>query len=104
STREAMAVVREPYPDATFTAKRVVDVSDRSVTTVRQELADRLTEKQAAAVRAAFLAGYYETPRETTAQELAASLTIAPSTLYQHLQAAHRKLLAMAFDDLSDAN
>jgi hypothetical protein len=99
--REAMTVTREAFPAAELVAKRVVDVSDRSVTTVRQAVDDRLTDKQAAAIRAAFLAGYFDSPRGTTSRELAASLDIAPSTLYQHLQAAHRKLLATVFDDLS---
>lgn len=99
--REAMAVTQEAFPSADLVAKRVVDVSDRSVTAVRQVVDERLTEKQSAAVRAAFLAGYFDCPRGTTARDLAASLDIAPSTLYQHLQAAHRKLLATVFDDLS---
>jgi predicted DNA binding protein/GAF domain-containing protein len=99
--REAMAVTREAFPSAELVAKRVVDVSDRSVTTVRQAVDDRLTDKQRAAMRAAFLAGYFDSPRGTTARELAESLDIAPSTLHQHLQAAHRKLLTTVFDDLS---
>jgi predicted DNA binding protein/GAF domain-containing protein len=101
SPRDAMAVVRESFPTAELVAKRVVDVSDRSVATIRQRIADRLTDKQSTALRAAFLAGYYDYPRETTAEELAGSLDIASSTLYQHLQAAHRKLLGTVFADIS---
>jgi predicted DNA binding protein len=101
SPRDAMAVVREAFPAAELVAKRVVDVSDRSVATIRQRVDDRLTDKQSTALRAALLAGYYDYPRETTAEELASSLDIASSTLYQHLQAAHRKLLGTVFADLS---
>ncbi|MFB6160154.1 MAG: bacterio-opsin activator domain-containing protein [Haloferacaceae archaeon] len=99
--REAMTVVEEAFPTADLTAKRVVDVSDRSAATIRRRIADRLTDKQRAALRAAYLAGHFETPRDTTARELAASLDIAPSTLHQHLQAAHRKLLGVVFDEPS---
>jgi predicted DNA binding protein/GAF domain-containing protein len=99
SPREAMGVVREAFPTAELVAKRVVDTSDRSVATVRQAIADRLTDRQRTVLRAAFLAGYYDSPRGTTARELAASLDIAPSTLHQHLQAASRKVLATVFDD-----
>jgi hypothetical protein len=102
SAREAMGVTREALPSAELAAKRVVDVSDRSVATVRQAVADRLTDKQLTALRAAFLAGYFDSPRGTTGRELAASLDVAPSTLHQHLQAAHRKLLATVFDDLRE--
>ena len=99
SPRDAMEIVREALPGAELVAKRVVDVSDRSVATTRQAIGDRLTEKQLAALRAGLHAGYYDSPRGTTAQELAASLDIAPSTLHQHLQAAQRKVLEMVFDE-----
>ena len=101
SPREALAVVEAALPSVELVAKRVVDRSDRTGTTVRQRVADRLTDKQRRALRAAFLAGYFDSPRETTAQELAASLDIASSTLHQHLQAAHRKLLTTVFDELT---
>jgi predicted DNA binding protein len=101
SPRDALAVVREAFPSATLVAKRVVDRSDRTGTTIRQRVADRLTDKQRRALRAAFLAGYFDTPRRTTGRELADSLGIASSTLHQHLQAAHRKLLTTVFDELA---
>jgi predicted DNA binding protein/putative methionine-R-sulfoxide reductase with GAF domain len=101
SPREALSVVQSAFPSAGLVAKRVVDVADQSAATVRQRLADRMTDKQRRALRAAFLAGYFDSPRGTTAQELARSLDIAPSTLHQHLQAAHRKLLTTVFDDFA---
>jgi predicted DNA binding protein/GAF domain-containing protein len=104
SPREALSVVTDAFPSAELIAKRVVDVSDRSGTTLRQRLTERWTDKQARALRAAYLAGYFDTPRRTTGRELAESLDIAPSTLHQHLQAAHRKLLATVFDELSAAD
>lgn len=98
SPRDAMTVLEGAFPTAELISKRIVDVSDRSAAGISRRVADRLTDKQLTALRAAFLAGYYNAPRDTTARELADSLDIAPSTLYQHLQAAHRKLLATVFD------
>ena len=98
SAREAASAVEERLDDAAVVAKRVVDVSDRSPPAVRRRVEDRLTDKQRATLRAAFLAGYYDYPRGTTAEDLAASLGIAPSTLHQHLQAAQRKVLAAVLD------
>ncbi|MEF8866972.1 MAG: bacterio-opsin activator domain-containing protein [Haloarculaceae archaeon] len=98
SAREATTAVEERFDGAELLAKRVVDVSDRSVPTVRRRVIERLTDKQLSALRAAFLADYYGYPRGTTAEDLAASLDIAPSTLHQHLQAAQRKLLATVLD------
>jgi predicted DNA binding protein/GAF domain-containing protein len=97
--RDAAAAIEERFDGAELLAKRVADVSDRSVPTVRQHVVERLTDKQLSALRAAFFAGYYDYPRGTTAEALADSLDIAPSTLHQHLQAAQRKLLATVLDD-----
>jgi len=97
--REAATAIEERFEGAELLAKRVADVSDRSAPTVRQRVVERLTDKQFSALRAAFLAGYYDYPRGTTAEDLADSLEIAPSTLHQHLQAAQRKLLGTVLDD-----
>ena len=99
SAREAASAVEERVDGASVVAKRVVDVSDRSTPAARRRAVEPLTDKQRATLRAAFLAGYYDYPRGTTAEDLAASLDIAPSTLHQHLQAAQRKVLATVLDE-----
>ena len=98
TAREAVAAIEERFDGSELRSKRVVDVSDRSTPTIRRTVVERLTDKQLSALRAAFLAGYYDYPRGTTGEDLAASLDIAPSTLHQHLQAAQRKLLATVLD------
>jgi|GEM_PF-678268 len=61
-------------------------------------LRDELTDRQHEVLRSAYLAGYYEWPRDTTAEQLADTLDIASSTLHQHLRRAERNLL----DELLD--
>lgn len=53
-----------------------------------------LTEKQAAALQAAFHHGYYEQPRKTSAEAIAESLGVAHSTFLQHLRTAQQKVFA----------
>lgn len=96
--QDAVAEFRERFPKFEMVAKRTIDLSERSIATTTQQMSDHLTERQQEVLRAAFFAGYYDDPRGTTAQELADSLGIASSTLYQHQQAAHRKLLAILFE------
>jgi PAS domain S-box-containing protein len=55
---------------------------------------DRLTNRQASVLRTAHESGYYEWPRDRTAEEIADSLDIASSTLHQHLRAAENKLVS----------
>ncbi|WP_276251556.1 PAS domain S-box protein [Haloarcula rara] len=61
-------------------------------------LSDELTDRQREVLRSAYLAGYYEWPRDTTAEQLAETLDIASSTLHQHLRRAERNLLDRLLD------
>ena len=73
----------------------------RSPTTKREfqnELKDRLTDRQATALRTAYLADYFTSPRGSTAEEVATSLGITGSTLLHHLRASQRKLLDAFYD------
>jgi len=74
---------------------------DRSVTTaddLRSELGGELTERQETALRTAYLAGYFESPRDSTAEEVGEALDITGSTLLHHLRTGQRKLLDTYFD------
>lgn len=95
--RRIADAVTHPF-DASVTAKRE---RERSITTAREfrdELRDRLTDHQENALRAAFFADYFESPRESSAEEVADALGITGPTLLYHLRAGQRKLLASFFD------
>jgi len=84
--------------DAEVVAKRE---RSRDITTARElrdELSDRLTDKQENALRTAFFADYFESPRGSSAQEVAESLDITGPTLLHHLRAGQRKLLDEFFE------
>lgn len=57
--------------------------------------ADRLTEKQRQALRAAYYSGYFEQPKANSAEDISDSLGVSRSTFLQHLRSAQRKV----FDD-----
>jgi predicted DNA binding protein len=58
----------------------------------------RLTDRQREVVRTAQRLGYFEYPRETDAEAVAAAVGIARSTFSEHLAAAQRRV----FDELVD--
>jgi PAS domain S-box-containing protein len=62
------------------------------------EFEDALTERQATALRSAYYSGYYDEPRTTSGDELAAAMEVSRPTFHQHLRAAERKLLAAVLD------
>lgn len=94
--RMAETVTRET--DAEVVAKRERERSVQTAREFRTGLADRLTDRQETVLRAAYHAAYFESPRGSTAEEVADSLGIAGSTLLGHLRAAQRKLLDEFFE------
>ncbi len=58
-----------------------------------------LTAKQRAVLEGAYHAGYFEWPRESTAEELAESMGVSPPTLHNHLRKAQGTLLDTAFEN-----
>lgn len=62
-------------------------------------LDDRLTDRQREVLRAAYDAGYYEWPRESTGTAVAERLDITSATFSEHIHAAERKLLGLLFED-----
>jgi len=91
--REIVEAYQSYNPQSELLTKRRVDRPLRTADQLRSEIEDELTEKQLSAVSTAYFSGYYEWPRESTAEEVAESIGISASTLHQHLRHAHRKLL-----------
>ncbi|WP_396613423.1 bacterio-opsin activator domain-containing protein (plasmid) [Haloferax sp. S1W] len=98
--RTVITELTDAYPDTKLRSKREVERDPQTATDFRESVEGRLTAKQHSALRAAYLAGYFEWPRESTAEDLADSLDVSSPTLHQHLRTAQQKLLHSFFDDL----
>jgi len=68
----------------------------------RESLSASLTAKQREALRTAETMGYFDWPREHTAEEVADRLGIASATLHYHLRAAQRTLVRGVLDGPDD--
>lgn len=55
---------------------------------------DELTDRQREVIQTAYDMGYFEVPREVSAEAIAAELDLDQSTVVEHLQRAERNLLA----------
>ncbi|EMA46995.1 bacterio-opsin activator domain-containing protein [Halococcus saccharolyticus] len=91
------------YPGAELLSKRTVELPLRTEGTFRQSLDERLTQKQRSALRAAYFAGYYDWPRDSTAEQVASSMGITSPTLHNHLRKAQRELAAAFLENDPDA-
>ena len=95
--RRVASAITEEYDAQVLTKRR----QERELTTpegFRDALSDRLTDKQETALRTAFFADYFESPRGSSAEEVAETLDITGPTLLHHLRAGQRKLLAEFFE------
>ncbi len=96
--RTVVEAIEERHPG---TDTRSIRRHERAGET-RTEFADRLeadlTDRQLAALRRAYLGGYFEWPRPTTGEELAESMGVARPTFHEHLRTAERKLCAALFE------
>jgi predicted DNA binding protein/PAS domain-containing protein len=95
SVRAVVERVRGEFPQTELLAKREVEQSEHDATRSETDITDRQRE----ALEAAFRAGYFDWPRESTAEEVAASLEISSATLHGHLRKAENRLLSTFFDD-----
>lgn len=96
--RSLVGRVTRRFPDVRLEAK-----SEESGPPVAPDAvpgaAGEFTPRQRSALEAAYRAGYFEWPRESTAEEVAETLDIAPSTLHSHLRKAEASVVGRLFDD-----
>lgn len=81
------------FPSVALLAKRTTEAVTGDIADVSTVFADDLTDRQRVALRTAYRGGYFESPRDSTAEELAESIGVSSPTFHHHLRAAHRKLL-----------
>ncbi|NUB91221.1 helix-turn-helix domain-containing protein [Haloterrigena sp. SYSU A121-1] len=94
--------LRAVFPDSELVGKRETERNVRTAREFREGLEDRLTDRQEASLRAAYFGGYYDWPRESTAEEIADAMGISSPTLHNHLRKGQHELLRTFFDDPGD--
>jgi HTH-type transcriptional regulator, bacterioopsin transcriptional activator and related proteins len=97
-TRSLIESIQERAPDTELTARR--ETTDAPpVRGLDAHLEEQLTERQFQALQAAHYSGFFEWPRESTAETLAGVFELSPPTYHYHLRAAERKLVALVFEE-----
>lgn len=90
----------ETHPDAELVAKRQQPYRTPMFSSreFQHAMEEQLTDRQHDVLMAAHEGGYYDWPRDTSGEDLAARFDISPSTFHQHLRAAEQTLIAMVFE------
>jgi predicted DNA binding protein len=100
--REVVESVSTQFDDSALLAKRERTRPVETEEGFRGELRGRLTDRQQTAIRTAYFASYFESPRGSTAEEVAESLGITSPTFHHHIRAGLRKLLDVYIDEGED--
>ncbi|WP_167768536.1 PAS domain S-box protein [Haloarcula amylovorans] len=100
--RRIIESIEAAYPGIEMLARRRVTRTGPSTVRLERTLEEKLTDRQRTSLEAAYKAGYFEWPRGSSGEAVAASIGISPPTFHQHLRKAHRRLLATVFDEQSD--
>lgn len=97
--RTVAETIHGRFDDVDLVAKRERERDFQSTESFRQSLENRLTDRQYSVLEAAYAAGYFAWPRESTAKELADTLDLAPPTLHEHLRGAKIELIEAFFEE-----
>ena len=90
--------VTAAFPGSRLTAKRELGRPVERSKSVPEGSVERLTDRQREAMEAAYRAGYFQWPRDSTAEEVAETLDISAPTLHAHLRKAEDALLGELFE------
>lgn len=97
--REFIAMFRRTFPDAKLRGRREHERTAESKGEFRARIEEELTARQREVLQTAYFSGYFESPRDRTASEIAESLDIAQPTFTTHIRTALRKVLTMLLEE-----
>ena len=90
-------LVRETFTDVELLSKQTLDhATEHNLYT---KFLDSVTERQLEVVQTAYYSGFFESPRESTGEEVAETLDISSPAFYQHVRTVQRKLFAALFEE-----
>jgi PAS domain S-box-containing protein len=95
--RELVEMLAEDHPSVELTARRHVERTTHTRRELVAALFEALTDRQREVLETAYLAGFFEQPRETTGEELADILGVSQPTVNRHLRLAQQRLMEQLF-------
>ncbi|TYL36063.1 hypothetical protein CV102_24290 [Natronococcus pandeyae] len=81
------------FPETEFISKRTVTQSTSSENVNAEIVFESLTDRQQEVLEVAYHAGYFDSPRRASGEEIAETLGISSATFYQHIRKGSRRML-----------
>jgi predicted DNA binding protein len=101
--REFVEMLREAFPSVELVARRSVERTTQTRQELTASLFGALTDRQLEVLRTAYYAGFFEWPRESTGEDIAAMLDVTQPTVNRHLRVAQQRLLDQLFEETPTA-
>jgi PAS domain S-box-containing protein len=95
--RTITQLVGDTFDGVELRSKQTLDQADEH--DVYAEFLADLTDRQLEVAQTAYYSGFFESPRDSTGEEVAATLDISPPAFYQHVRTVQRKLFTALFEE-----
>jgi predicted DNA binding protein len=97
--RQLIEALEPHYERIELVSRRKKSVREEPTDSLPDAVGPELTDRQYEVVKAAYLSGYFEWPRDSTGEEVAETLDITQPTFNRHLRTTEQKLFAALFGD-----
>lgn len=97
--RSFVELFETQYEEVNLVGRQEVDEPIKTQQEFESEFRSQLTKREVEILKTAYVSGFFESPRVTTAQELAERLGVSQPTVSRHIRAGERKLFGLVFDD-----
>jgi DNA-binding CsgD family transcriptional regulator len=95
--RTVSRLVGDAFSEIELRSKQTMDQA--ATEDVYARLLAALTDRQLEVVQTAYYSGFFESPRDSTGEDVAAMLDISPPAFYQHIRTVQRKLFTALFEE-----
>jgi len=99
SARTFVELFESAFDEVELVARRERDEPVMSEQAFASQLESRLTERQREVLEVAYFSGFFEWPRDATAEEIAAMLGVSQPTVSRHVRAGERALFSLYFEE-----
>ncbi|MCU4753713.1 PAS domain S-box protein [Halobacteria archaeon AArc-curdl1] len=96
--REFIEMLGDAYDSVNLEGREHVDRSMHTRQQLVTDLFDELTDRQLEVLRTAYFAGFFDWPRESTGEDVAAMLEVSQPTINRHLRLGQQRLLEQLFE------
>nr|WP_252487967.1 PAS domain S-box protein [Natronococcus sp. CG52] len=98
--RNVVEAIQSTFVQTELISKQEREHSVHSNWEFQATLEEMLTERQRSTLETAYYAGYFEWPRDSSGEDVADSLDVAPATFHQHAREGMQKLVETYIEDV----